>query len=291
MKGITLLSPAKINLSIDVLEKLPNGYHSVEMIMQSINLCDIVTIEKRYGGITINCEEPYVPNDRRNIAYKAAEAFFAHSPVRGGAHISIKKNIPVSAGLGGGSTDAAGVLKGLNQLYGNILSRSQLLKIAGTIGADVSFCIDGGTQLARGIGDELTRLPDFENVDIVLVKPSFPISTSYVYRHLKLEDLTDRPDTSGLIDAITGMDIPAVAKKMRNVLETVSVSKYPELKTIMERFIDYGALAARMSGSGPTIFGVFENPEKALFAKEKFLKDYKNVYYVKTIGRGDKTLW
>jgi len=289
MKGITLLSPAKINLSIDVLEKLPNGYHSVEMIMQSVNLCDIVTIEKRYSGITINCEQPYVPNDRRNIACKAAEAFFAYSPVRGGAHISIKKNIPVSAGLGGGSTDAAGVLKGLNQLYGNVLTRAQLMQIAVKIGADVPFCIDGGTQLARGIGDELTRLPDFENVDIVLVKPPFPISTAYVYKHLNLEEVEERPDTSGLINAIAGMDIRTVAEKMRNVLETVSVSKYPELGTIMERFMEYGALSARMSGSGPTIFGIFENSEKAVYAKEKFLKDYIDVFYVKTIGRGDKT--
>ncbi|NMA66877.1 MAG: 4-(cytidine 5'-diphospho)-2-C-methyl-D-erythritol kinase [Clostridiaceae bacterium] len=287
MKGITLLTPAKINLSIDVLGRLPNGYHSVEMVMQSINLCDIVSIEKRHSGISIHCEKEFVPNDRRNIAYKAAEAFFAHYPKMGGVHISIKKHIPVSAGLGGGSTDAAGVLKGLNQLYGNLLTQTQLLKIAKTIGADVAFCLNGGTQLARGIGDELARLPDFENIDIVLVKPSFPISTAYVYRNLNLSRVKERPDTSALINAITEMDLAGVAENMVNVLETVSVYKYPELKTIMNRFKEYGALQARMSGSGPTIFGIFDDCEKAAYAKEQFLKDYRQVYYVKTIGRGD----
>lgn len=291
MRGISLLTPAKINLSIDVTGRLPNGYHTLETIMQSINLCDIVTIEKRQSGISIHCEQPYVPNDRRNIAYKAAEAFFSRCPVKGGAYISIRKNIPVSSGMAGGSTNAAGVLKGLNQLYGNIVPSFRIMEMARRLGADVAFCINGGTQLARGIGDELTQLPDLAGVEVVLVKPPFPISTPWVYKHLNLEQLGERPDTSGLINAITEMDLHTIANKMRNVLESVSIKKYPELKKIMHRFMEYGALASRMSGSGPTIFGIFDSNSKAAFAKEQFLKDYRDVFHVKTIGRGEQAEW
>jgi len=291
MKGITLYTPAKINLSLDVTRRLPDGYHTLETIMQSVSLYDIVTVEKRQSGIAVHCEHPYVPNDRRNIAYKAAEAFFSCCPEKGGAHISIRKNIPVSSGMAGGSTNAAGVLKGLNQLYGNVLSEARILELARSLGADVAFCVEGGTQLARGIGDILTQLPDLVNVEVVLVKPPFPISTPWVYKHLDLNRLGERPDTSGLINAITEMDLQGIASRMRNVLESVSVDKYPELREIMDRFLEYGALASRMSGSGPTIFGIFEESKKAEAAKEQFLKDYRDVFHVKTIGRGEQVEW
>ena len=287
MKEITISMPAKINLSIDVKSRLENGYHNVEMIMQAIDLYDTVIVEKTNNRITLNCSLPYVPKDQRNIAWKAAEQFFSHCPCKGGARITLKKNIPVEAGLGGGSSDAAGVLKALNALYDNCLKDIQLFQIARRLGADVAFFLSGGTQLARGIGDELTMLPCLEGVDVVLVKPDFSVSTRWVYENFDPDLVEKRPDTSRLISAIEAMDIKTLAGNMENVLESVTVRKYPELQTIMDRFIEYGALGSRMSGSGPTVFGLFIDPPSAEAAREKFMKDYTNVYHCRTIGRGD----
>lgn len=285
MKELTITMPAKINLSIDVKSKLANGYHSVEMIMQAIDLFDTITVEKVNKGISIRCAQPYVPNDQRNIAWKAAELFFSECPHKEGARITLKKNIPVSAGLGGGSADAAGVLIALNTLYDNCLKETQLLKLSRRLGADVTFFLTGGTQLAKGIGDELTRLPDLEGIDIVLVKPDFPVSTRWVYENLKLDLVEKRPDTAKIIGAIEAMDIKSLAQSMENVLESVTVKEHPEIKTIMDKFIEYGALGSRMSGSGPTVFGLFYDTSSAEAAKEKFLKEYTNVYHSRTIGR------
>lgn len=287
MKELTLLAPAKINLSIDVMGRLENGYHKVEMIMQSIDLCDSVTVEKIKSGIKIRCPQPYVPKDNRNIAWKAAELFFSVSPEKGGAFITLNKKIPVAAGLAGGSTNAAAVLKALNTLYGNYLDEAKLVELSRKLGADVAFCLAGGTQLATGIGDELTKLPDIAGMHLVLVKPSFPVSTPWVYKSLKLDQLGERPDTKGLIDAIKEQNIPYIAKNMRNVLESVTVKEYPELQRLMDRFMEYGALGTRMSGSGPTVFGIFSDEETANTAKEKFLKDYENVFYATSIKRGE----
>lgn len=287
MKKITISMPAKINLSIDVKNRLENGYHNVEMIMQTIDLFDAVTVEKTDHGISVSCAQPYVPNDKRNIAWKAAELFFSQCPCKGGARITLEKKIPVSAGLGGGSADAAGVLKALNFLYDDCLSDMQLVKISRCLGADVAFFLAGGTQLARGIGDELIKLPSLEGVDVVLVKPDFPVSTRWVYENFNPHLVGMRPDTSKLLSAIEAMDINTLARNMVNVLESVTVRKYPELTDIMGRFSDYGALGSRMSGSGPTIFGLFYDSASAEEAREKFLKDYKHVYHCRTIGRGD----
>ncbi len=285
MKETTLLAPAKINLSIDVISRLPNGYHTVEMIMQSIDLCDTITVEKTKSGISIHCAQPYVPNDQRNIAWKAAEAFFSECPEKGGARITLKKNIPVAAGLAGGSTNAAGVLKALNTLYGNYISTQRLTEISKRLGADVAFCLTGGTQLAKGIGDELTILPDLAGVSVVLVKPPFPVPTPWVYKNLKLDQLGERPDTFGLIRAIEEFDVRTIARGMRNVLESVTVREYPELQRLMDRFMAYGALGSRMSGSGPTVFGIFDDEQQAAYATEQFLKDYQQVYHTRTISR------
>ncbi len=286
MKELTISMPAKINLSIDVKNKLANGYHSVEMIMQTIDLFDTITVEKVNSGISIYCDQPYVPNDQRNIAWKAAELFFAECPSKGGARITLKKDIPVSAGLGGGSADAAGVLKALNSLYGNCLIETRLVQMARRLGADVTFFLTGGTQLAKGIGDELTMLPDLEGIDVVLVKPNFPVSTRRVYENLDLNQLGERPDISKIISAIETMDLRSIAGHMRNVLESVTVKQHPEIKTIMDKFNEYGAIASRMSGSGPTVFGLFLDTSSAKAAKEKFLKEYEHVFCTKTIGRG-----
>lgn len=285
MEEILVKTFAKINLSIDVKGRLDNGYHEVEMIMQSVGLFDTVTVEKTKSRISVRCAQPYVPNDRRNIAWKAAELFFSESRIKGGAGITIKKNIPVAAGLAGGSTNAVGVLKALNNLYGKPLDNNAIYSICQRLGADVPFFIAGGTQLAGGIGDKLSVLPDFDGVSIVLVKPPFPVSTPWVYKNLKLGNLGQRPDTKGLIRAIKEYDITFVANNMRNVLESVTVKEYPELQLIMERFRSLGALGTRMSGSGPTVFGIFTDEKQAEKAEEFFLSHYKEVYHVRTIRR------
>lgn len=285
MREITVETPAKINLSLDVTGKRQNGYHNLEMIMQSISLHDRVTVEKRESGLSIQCDFPYVPNDSRNIAWQAAEAFFAECPQKGGARIVVEKHIPVCAGLAGGSTNAAGVLKALNRLYGEPLSEVKLVSIARKIGSDVPFCLRGGTALARGIGDELIPLPDFAGIRVVVVKPPFPVSTPWVYRNLNLKALGERPDTLFLISAIERMDIPALARGMRNVLESVTVKAHGEIGRIMEDFLSYGALGSRMSGSGSAVFGLFGDDRLAEKAYERFRERYKDVFYTETIGR------
>lgn len=287
MKETAIETPAKINLSIDVTGKLPNGYHSVEMIMQSVALSDTIVVEKRSSGISVSCVYPYVPNDSRNIAYKAADAFFSVCPEKGGTHITIKKNIPVSAGLAGGSTNAAGVLIALNRLYGGHLSKEKLLEIAGRLGADVPFCLEGGTALARGIGDEISPLPDFAGVPVVIVKPPFPVSTPWVYKNLNLSELGERPDTAALIASAGKGDVAAVARGMRNVLESVTLTAYSEVGSIIERMMACGAAGSRMSGSGPAVFGLFENRNTAQAAYEIFVREYEHVFLTETIGRGD----
>ena len=288
MERLTISAPAKINISIDVKGRLANGYHLVEMIMQTIDLFDIVTVEKTQSGVSIQCDDPRLPCDNGNIALKAAQLFFEKCPNKGGAKISLKKNIPIAAGLGGGSSDAAAVLKALNRLYDNCLTNTELAELSGRLGADVAFFLSGGTQYAGGIGNELTQLPDFEGVHILLVNPGFPVSTKWVYTNLDINNLGERPDTTGIIDAIKRMDINFVAENMRNVLESVTLKEYPELKEIMDKLNEYGALGSLMSGSGPTVFGIYQSGDKAEAAKEEFLKKYTNVYHTITISRREQ---
>lgn len=288
MNEITISMPAKINISINVKNKLANGYHSVEMIMQTIDLFDVITVEKTKSNISICCNNSNLPNDQRNIAWKAAELFFTKCPCKGGAKITLNKNIPAAAGLGGGSSDAAGVLKALNTLYNNCLKDIQLIQLSRKLGCDVTFFLSGGTQLAKGIGDELTKLPDFEGVHVLLVKPDFPVSTKWVYNNLDLNNLGERPNISNLINAIEAMDVNFIAMNMQNVLESVTLKEYPELKMIMDKLMERGAMGSRMSGSGPTIFGIFPDSTSAETAKEEFLKQYKHVYHTMTIGRWEE---
>ena len=288
MKEITLKAPAKINFSIDVAARLENGYHSVEMIMQAVSLYDTVTVEKCPKGISLFCDQPAVPNNSDNIAWKAAEVFFEGFAHKGGAKICLYKNIPVSAGLAGGSTNAAAVLKALNQLYDYPFSKKKLWELSSKLGVDVAFCLEGGTALATGIGNELTPLPDFAGVWVVLVKPFFSVSTPWVYKNLKLDSMGERPDTEALINCIKARNTKALAQGMRNVLESVTIKAFPDIKEIMDRLMGLGALGARMSGSGPTAFGIFENRSKAIRASEHLKTQYENVFAVKTIERGEK---
>ncbi len=285
MDEITLQAPAKINLSLDVTGKRQDGYHNLETIMQSISLYDSVTVQKRRSGLSIQCDSPHVPSDSGNIAWQAAKAFFAEYPEKGGARIVLKKKIPVSAGLAGGSADAAGVLKALNKLYEEPFSEVKLVDIARSIGADVPFCLKGGTALARGIGDELIPLPDFSGMRVVIVKPPFPVSTSWAYKNLDLNAPGERPDTLSLIAAIEEMDILTLARGMRNVLESVAVKAHSEIGGIIGKFLELGALGSRMSGSGPAVFGLFDDEKLAEKAFERFNGRYGDVFYTETVGR------
>lgn len=317
MDRIKLLAHAKINLSLDVTGKLENGYHILRMILQTISLSDEVLIEKTQQGIEISCDNPYVPCDKRNICYKAAKEFFSkaglitfagesgHTQKQSGeacsnengsdgadrkitgVKIRINKRIPVGAGLAGGSADAAAVLKGLNVLYRTGFNQSELAEIGLKCGADVPFCLSGGTCLAEGIGEKLTRLPSFSNVSAVVVMPNFSVSTEWVYKNYSMEDRNKHPDTKMLIAAIKSRDIEKVARGMRNVLESVTTVKYPEIEEIKHMLKRCGALGSMMSGSGPSVFGLFENHEKARRAYNDLKKIYKRIYLVSTTDGGE----
>lgn len=266
---ITLNAHAKINLSLDVLNKREDGYHTLQMIMQSIQLHDTISIHEIPSGVEINCEAPYVPNNSSNIAYKAAEAMINRYNITSGVRIEVEKRIPVAAGLAGGSTDAAAVIKGMNELFKLGAGPAELMQLGKTIGADIPYCIIGKTALAEGIGEKLTPLAPFGNIPILLVKPRIGVSTAWVYKNFRLDKVLGKPDTSLLIKAIEAGDIRTVALNMRNVLESVTLKKYAIIDKIKTDLVEAGALGSMMSGSGPTVFGIFEDRKTAESAFNK----------------------
>ena len=275
----TYKSYAKINLSLDVLGRMDNGYHQVRMVMQTVSLFDTITIETLpEKEISITANLPFLPTGPDNLAYKAAEMFFAETGIEGGAAINLNKHIPVGAGLAGGSSNCAVVLRALNRLYGAELSTRRLCLMGEKLGADVPYCILGGTRLAEGIGERLSLLPRMPFCHILLVKPAFSISTKSVYEKIDSYDDYRRPDTEQVINGLRSRSIQTMAKGMGNVLEEVSLNDYPVLKELKEQLRDYGAVAAQMSGSGPTVFGIFTDRRKAEFAKHQLWGRYKTVY-------------
>ncbi|ABW17848.1 4-(cytidine 5'-diphospho)-2-C-methyl-D-erythritol kinase [Alkaliphilus oremlandii] len=288
MKQIYLKSRAKINLSLDVRRKREDGYHEVEMIMQQIDLYDNILIRERMDSeivLSTNCI--FIPTTSSNIAYKAAHKLKQRLDITRGIDIFIDKQIPVSAGLAGGSSNAAAVLMGLNHLWSLGLSTKELMEIGVTIGADVPFCLLGGTALAEGIGEVLTPInSDIKNTWIVLVKPAISVSTGDVYGSLDLSKIVDRPPTAQLLEAIKEGNIYDVSSKMCNVLETVTVNKYPIITEIKKKMMEYNALGAMMSGSGPTVFGIFKSYERAKSAYEHLSLFYKQSYMVQTYNGG-----
>ena len=278
MKKTVTRAYAKINLSLDVLGRLENGYHEVQMVMQTVSLYDLVTVTKINEGIEISTNLPFLPVDKNNLAYKAAEEFFNYTNIKPCVHIDISKRIPVGAGLAGGSSNASAVLKALNKLFDTKLSLKKLCELGVKIGADVPYCVLGGTRLAEGIGEKLSPLPKLMPCHIVLVKPSFSISTKTVYE--KIDSLSDyrHPDTNALIDGIVNRNIEKVASSMGNVLEEVSLSDYPILSKLKAELMELGAVGAQMSGSGPTVFGIFKTQEEAQNAKNQLWGKYKTVY-------------
>lgn len=275
-------SYAKINLTLDVLERMENGYHKVKMIMQSLNLFDLIIMDKQKSGISLKTNLKNLPTDEKNIAYKAADLFFTKTGIMGGVKILIHKNIPVAAGLAGGSGNAAAVLAALDLLYDARLSEKELLEMALLLGADVPYCLSGGTQLAEGIGEKLTRLPSIENLPVVLVKPNINISTAEIYRKIDTSEHLIHPDTDAMICAIKRGDTKMVAENLSNIMETVTASDCPQILAIKEKLISLGALGAVMSGSGPTVFGIFPDNQSAKVACDAFSKDYKEVFLTHT---------
>lgn len=274
---------AKINLSIDVIGEREDGYHEVRMIMQSIDLYDSLKFENRMNDIKIYCNSPYIPCDRRNIVYRVLELLKKMYNVPFGMEVDIEKRIPVAAGLGGGSTDAASAIIAANEIWKLNMSYDDMMTAGKQVGADVPFCIKGGTALAEGIGERITNLPSLGKLSIVLAKPPIPVSTREVYGNLKMDEIVNRPETEKLVKALYDKNFKYIASSMVNVLETVTVKKYPVIEEIKSIMMQSGALGSLMTGSGPTVFGIFES----LLLTEKCynrLRDYiKEVYMVKIL--------
>ena len=264
MSELKLKARAKINLGLDVIRKREDGYHDLRMVMQTIGLCDeLVLSQVETEGIFVSTNRPELPTDERNLVYRAARLLREKFGLPGGIRIHLEKKIPMAAGLAGGSTDAAAVLKGMNDLYSLGLSEAQLCERGVKLGADIPYCIMGGTALAEGIGERLTRLPEAPQCSVLLTKPWIDVSTAFVYGHLRADELQDHPDIDGQIAAVWSGDFSGMTEKMGNVLETVTIPAYPVVQEIKEEMLELGAAGAMMSGSGPTVFGLFDDREKA----------------------------
>ena len=274
---------AKINISLDVVGKREDGYHLLRMIMQNIDLYDLININTAKSGINISSNKPYIPTDERNLGYKAAKLFMEKYNLQGGVDINIRKSIPVAAGLAGGSTDAAAVLKGMRSIYNMDVSDEELMELGLKIGADVPYCIMGGTALCEGVGEKITPLKSFKDHIMIVVKPSFGVSTKDVYQSLDISRIYKHPDTERLIQAVEENDLKYVFGNMKNILENVTLRKHVILKDIKNEMLRMGGLGAMMSGSGPTVFSFFDDMLKAQQCYEKFKIKYNEVFITRTI--------
>lgn len=291
MRVIRLKAYAKINLGLDVLRKREDGYHEVKMVMQTIDMFDRVELGKvRKPGIFVQTNLKYLPVNQDNLVYKAARLFMDEYKFTGGIEINLKKYIPVAAGMAGGSSDAAAVLYGMNKLYETGLSLEELMKLGVKIGADVPFCIMRGTALAEGIGEKLTKLPAAPNCHVLIAKPPFSVSTKWVYSNLKAGELKEHPDIDKLIEALSAGNLRNMTQYMGNVLETVTEAEYPQITELKKIMTEEGALCSLMSGSGPTVFGLFEDKNDAERAFKKIQDEQlaKQLYITQMINNGDE---
>lgn len=264
MDKMELKALGKINLGLDVLGKRPNGYHDVRMVMQTIYLYDQITIEKKpEPGIELKTNLFYLPVNENNLAYRAASLLMDEFHLPGGVKMTLTKHIPVAAGMAGGSSNAAAVLHGMNRMYDLGLSMEELMKRGVTLGADVPYCIMRGTVLAEGIGEILTPLPPMPKCQIVVAKPPVSVSTKMVYEKLDVHSSWVHPDIDGILEGLKEADLFKVASCMGNVLENVTIPEYPVIEKIKQSMKDAGALNAMMSGSGPTVFGIFNERSQA----------------------------
>ena len=265
----TVFAHAKINLSLDILSRRPDGYHDVRMIMQSLKLADRIALQKTdEAGIILETDAPDIPKDDRNLCVKAAGLLFRRFSLPGGIRIDLKKHIPAAAGLAGGSSDAAAVLHGMRELYQLPLSDMELIEEGKKIGADVPFCILGGTALSEGIGEQLTRISAVLPFTVLLVKPPVSVSTKEIYEAFDRTAPSERPDTEGMLLALQTGNAAGIAGRLVNVLEPVTAAMHPEIRQIRETLLCLGAAGARMSGSGPTVFGLFKEKAAAADAEK-----------------------
>lgn len=254
---------AKINLGLDVLGVLPNGYHEVKMVMQTVGIYDVLTFEKAPGGIVITTDSGELPTNEDNLIYKACKLLFEKYDVDEGVHIHLEKHIPIAAGMAGGSTDAAATLKGINELFDLGCDLDELKEIGVRIGADVPYCVVGGTALAEGIGEKLTALTPAPDCHLLVAKPDINVSTKYVYEQLDALDAYEHPDIDGMVAAIKAGDLAGVVERMGNVLQDVTIPAHPIIDTLKDRMMELGAAGSMMSGSGPTVFGIFTDEGRA----------------------------
>ena len=283
MQACTLIARAKINLYLEILGSRPDGYSEVAMVLQSIQLADRVQLQSRPHGIHLTCDRPEVPADARNLAYQAAELLQKECRVAGGVEIHLEKQIPVAAGLAGGSADAAAVLVGLNQLWGLGLTVGELQSLAARLGSDIPFCVQGGTQLATGRGEVLEPLADWEGIPVLLAKPKhLGVSTAWAYQAFRSRQETLGPALPTLpqvLAALSRQDPLALARSLRNDLEQVVLPEYAIVGELRQSLLAAGALGSLMSGSGPTVFGIMPSLELAAQARDTLRRQFQNVEF------------
>ncbi len=273
MNSYQIKAYAKINLGLDVVRRLENGYHEVKMVMQTVGIYDELTLTRTEEGITVTTDKEELPTDDGNLIYKAAKIMMETYHIEGGIHIHLKKNIPIAAGMAGGSTDAAATFKGINRLYDLDCTLEELMKLGVKVGADVPYCVLGGTALAEGIGEKLTSLNTAPDCYVLVAKPPINVSTKYVYEHLDAEGIEEHPDIDGMVEAIWEESLQGILDRMGNVLESVTEKKYPIIAELKNKMKELGALNSLMSGSGPTVFGIFIDERIAREAFETLKKE------------------
>lgn len=277
-------APAKINLTLDVLYKRPDNFHEVEMVMTTVDLADRISLRTiEQGQIVIKTSDSFIPNDRRNLAYQAAEIVMKKYNITEGVEITIEKSIPAAAGLAGGSSDAAATLRGVNRLWKLGLSMDELAQLGAQIGSDIPFCVHGGTALATGRGEKIEKLPSPPNCWVILAKPAISVSTASVYGAFNIENVA-HPNTTAMIDALAAKDYRKMCQTLENALESVTMSLYPEVHMLKEQMIKFGADAALMSGSGPTVFGFVDSESRVSRVYNGLRGFCPEVYAIRMIG-------
>lgn len=279
MQNLVIKARAKINLTLDILGKRADGYHNVEMIMQSVALHDTITIKKGDQGIEITGDATKIPLTKENLVYKAVEAIFRRTKQNLGCQIDIKKEIPVAAGLAGGSTDAAAALTGLNQFFKLGLTQAELMELGATIGSDIPFCIMGGTALAYGRGELIKPLPPMPKLWVVMAKPDIGVSTAEIYQNYDAARVVEKPNTDLMVKTVVAGDVEQIKHNLINVLESVTMARYPQVKEIKELMVRLGVKSTLMSGSGPTVFGLTNTEQEAQSMASK-MKDFVPIVIV-----------
>lgn len=273
---------AKINLTLDVVGKRPDGYHDIKTVMQTVSLCDYLDVQQD-EKITITTNKRFIPTDRKNLIYIACEKFFESTGITGGAKVNLKKHIPVAAGLAGGSSDAAATLRVLNRLYKTGLSDEELCKIGASFGADIPFCIKGGTALCEGIGEIITPLPPLPGINIVISVGGEGMSTPVMYNQIDSKPNLKKIDTDGMLGAIQSNDLPRIIKNLGNVFEDICIESRPFVALIKNIMLENGALGSIMSGSGPSVFGIFPDKNTAVACAQVLKNAGYYAFYCMTI--------